>query len=394
MTQLIPATVGYDRGFADYDVVIVGAGFFGATIAHQCATVLGKRVIVVDRRRHAGGNSHSETHAETGIEIHPYGSHIFHTSNELVWNYVKTFSDFTAYKHRVLTRYRDAVFPIPINLRTISQFFNRELSSDDARELIRRQAVPTDREPESFEEKALSLVGRPLYDAFIKGYSQKQWQTPPTELPASIITRIPVRYDNSAHYFSDSYQGLPVHGYSNMFRRMLSHDLIDLRLNIDYFDIKDLIPERTLTVFTGPIDRFFEFKAGRLGWRTVDLAFETRAVADFQGVAVMNFADADVPYTRIHEFRHLHRERDYQREKTVIAREYSRSTGTTDEPYYPVGTLEDQRRYLAYRDMAKTTSNTIFGGRLGTYRYLDMHQAIAAALKAFATDVTPRLHTH
>lgn len=373
------------------DVVVVGAGFYGATIAERCANRLGRRVAVLDRRRHIGGNAYSEPDPATGIEVHRYGAHLFHTSSAAVWSYINTFSGFTSYVHRVFTAHRGQIYPLPINLATICQFYGRQFSPREARELIRSQAAEAgEGTAGNLEEKAISLIGRPLYEAFVRGYTAKQWQTDPRELPESIISRLPVRYTFDSRYFSDAHEGLPVDGYACLFQRMLKHPLIDIRLGIDFFDVRSSIRPGTLVVFTGPIDRYFNWCFGQLGWRTIDFESEVLPIADFQGTAVMNYADQDVPFTRILEFRHLHPERNYQTEKTVIVREYSRYATLKDEPYYPIDTARDKQMYLDYRRLAEHEPDVIFGGRLGTYRYLDMHQAIGAALKTFERDIVPR----
>ncbi len=378
--------------FSNHDIIIIGAGFFGATIAERVANELGKRVLLIDRRRHIGGNAYSENDAETGIEVHKYGAHLFHTPNRTVWDYLNRFTQFTDYRHRVFSTHKGQVYAMPINLGTICQFFGKHLSPDQARALVAQQAAELNgHEPQNLEEKAISLIGRPLYEAFIRGYTAKQWQTDPRELPESIITRLPVRYTFDNRYFNDPYEGLPVDGYTAIFERMLGNPLIDTRLGVDYFDVKSQIPEGIPVIYTGPIDRYFDYRAGALKWRTVDFAQEVLAVGDFQGTAVMNYADEDVPYTRILEFRHFNPERNYQTEKTVIVKEYSRFATRNDEPYYPIDTAEDKRTYLAYKALAEQEKNVIFGGRLGTYRYLDMHQAIAAALKSFESEVRPAL---
>lgn len=376
----------------DYDLIIVGAGFFGATIAERAASQLGKRVLVIDRRRHIGGNAYTETDPETGIEIHKYGAHLFHTPNKVVWDYLNQFTEFTDYRHRVFTSYKNQAFMMPINLGTICQFFGRRMSPDEARELIAKQAGEfRGRAPENLEEKAISLIGRPLYEAFIRGYTAKQWQTDPRELPASIITRLPVRYNFDNRYFNDRYEGLPVDGYTAIFERMLDHENIDVRTGIDYFDIKNNVTADKLIVYTGPIDRYFEYKLGSLNWRTTDFEPEVRSVRDYQGTSVMNYADEDVPYTRILEFRHFYPERNYAADKTIIVREYSRFASNSDEPFYPINTIQDKRIYRSYRELADAERNVVFGGRLGTYRYLDMHQAIGAALNTHETDIKPKL---
>ncbi|MGF9693318.1 UDP-galactopyranose mutase [Rhizobium sp. 0TCS1.26] len=377
---------------ADYDLIIVGAGFFGATIAERAANELGKRVLIIDRRRHIGGNAYSENDRETGIEVHKYGAHLFHTPNKTVWDYLNRFTAFTDYRHRVFTSYNGQVYAMPINLGTICQFFGKRMSPAEARALVAGQAGELgDRAPQNLEEKAISLIGRPLYEAFIRGYTAKQWQTDPRELPESIITRLPVRYNFDNRYFNDPYEGLPVDGYTAIFERMLDNPRIDVQLNTDFFSVRGEIPAGKPVVYTGPIDRYFDYRAGELKWRTIDFEEEVVPVGDFQGTAVMNYADEDIPYTRILEFRHFNPERDYQKDKTVIVREYSRFATRADEPYYPIDTAEDKRTYLAYRELAGLEKDIIFGGRLGTYRYLDMHQAIGAALKSFETEVAPRL---
>ena len=376
------------------DLLVVGAGFFGATIAERVANELGKRVLVIDRRDHIGGNAYSETDPETGIEVHRYGAHLFHTQSETVWNYVNRFSAFTDYRHRVFSSYRDRVYPMPINLATICQFFEKRFSPDEARALIAGQAAELKgAEPKNLEEKAISLIGRPLYEAFIRGYTAKQWQTDPRDLSASIITRLPVRYNFDNRYFNDRYEGLPVDGYAALFKRMLDHENIRIAFNTDFFQIRDRLPKGVPVIYTGPIDRYFDYAEGELKWRTLDFERSVEPTGDFQGTSVMNYADEDVPFTRILEFRHLHPERTYQQEKTVIVREYSRFARREDEPYYPVDTPADKKLFLAYKARANAETDVYFGGRLGTYRYLDMHQAIGAALKAYENVIGPRLRS-
>jgi len=378
----------------DYDLVVVGSGFFGLTIAERAASQLDKRVLVLERRHHIGGNAYSEPEPETGIEVHVYGAHLFHTSNKRVWDYVNQFTSFTNYQHRVFTIYQGRVYPMPINLGTICEYFNKYLTPGQARQLVAEQAAEVDtEEAENLEEKAISLVGRPLYEAFIRGYTAKQWQTDPKELPAAIITRLPVRYNFNNRYFNDTYEGLPVDGYTAWLKKMAEHPNIDVRLNTDYFDVRGEIPEGTPVVYTGPLDRYFDYSEGELGWRTLDFEAEVlRDCGDFQGTSVMNYADEDVRYTRIHEFRHFHPERDYPTDKTVIVREYSRFADSGDEPYYPINTAEDRAKLEKYRDLARREANerkVLFGGRLGTYKYLDMHMAIGSALSVFDNKIAP-----
>ncbi|WP_062387295.1 UDP-galactopyranose mutase [Demequina iriomotensis] len=367
------------------DLVVVGAGLFGLTVAERMAE-RGARVLVVDRRDHIGGNAYSCADPDTGIEVHRYGAHLFHTSNERVWGYVNRFTAFTPYVHRVYTTHRGEVFPMPINLGTVNQFFRAAYSPDEARALIREQAAELgEREPENLDEQGVRLIGRPLYEAFIRHYTAKQWQTDPRELPASILTRLPVRYTYDNRYFNDRFEGLPVGGYTAWFERMIDHPRIDVRLGVDFLDpaaevSKASTAGRVPVLYTGPVDRYFGDVEGPLGWRTIDFDWEVLPTGDFQGCPVMNYADEDVPHTRVIEFRHFHPERAYRTDRTIIAREHSRFADAGDEPYYPINTAADRERLAAYRALAAAERGVHFGGRLGTYQYLDMHMAIASAL--------------
>ncbi|WP_278314061.1 UDP-galactopyranose mutase [Lolliginicoccus levis] len=379
-----------------FDLIIVGSGFFGLTIAERAATQLGKRVLVLDRRPHIGGNAYSEPEPETGIEVHKYGAHLFHTSNERVWEYVNQFTSFTGYQHRVFTLHKGQVYQFPMGLGLVSQFFGRYYSPEEARALIAEQASEIDtKEASNLEEKAISLIGRPLYEAFVRDYTAKQWQTDPKELPASTIARLPVRYTFDNRYFNDTYEGLPVDGYTAWLENMAADERIEVRLGTDYFEVRDEIRAASPgapVVYTGPIDRYFDYVDGELGWRTLDFETEVLATGDFQGTPVMNYPDAEVPFTRIHEFRHFHPERDYPGDKTVIMREFSRSAESGDEPYYPINTSDDRERLARYRERARAETerdNVLFGGRLGTYQYLDMHMAIASALAMFDNILAP-----
>jgi UDP-galactopyranose mutase len=379
--------------FAEYDLVIVGSGFFGLTIAERSAATLDKRVLVLERRNHIGGNAYSEAEPQTGIEVHRYGAHLFHTSNKRVWDYVNQFTDFTGYRHHVFTIYEGQVYSFPPNLGSMSQYFGRSLTPQEARALIAEQAAEVNgKEATNFEDKAISLVGRPLYEAFFRGYTAKQWQTDPKELPGATVTRLPVRYTFNNRYFNDSFEGLPVDGYTAWLEKMAEHPRIDVRLGVDFFDVRDQIPAGTPVVYTGPLDRYFDYSEGWLGWRTLDFEQEVLPIGDFQGTPVMNYAAEEVPYTRIHEFRHFHPERDYPTDKTVIMREFSRFANKEDEPYYPINTPEDRAKLERYRALAKQETSerkVLFGGRLGTYQYLDMHMAIGSALSMFDNKIAP-----
>jgi len=375
---------------ATADLVVVGSGFFGLTVAERAAKQLGVRVVVLERRDHIGGNAYSYFEPETGIEVHKYGSHLFHTSNPRVWEYVNKFTSFNDYRHHVYTVHQNQNFSMPINLGTIASFFGTALSPEQARELINQHvALEAIETPTNFEEKALSLIGRPLYEAFIKNYTHKQWQVDPTQLPAEVISRLPVRYNFNNRYFADTWEGLPLEGYTQWLSNMAVDPRIQLFTETDFFDVRAFIPKGTPVVYTGPIDRYFNFEDGHLGWRTLDFEVETVDVPDFQGTSVMNYADLDVPFTRIHEFKHLHPERKLSTDKSVIMTEFSRKSEITDEPYYPINSPQDRSMLLKYREKMAKETNTIFGGRLGSYQYLDMHMAIASALTSFDQEVTP-----
>ena len=379
------------------DLLIVGSGFFGLTIAERAAAS-GRKVTVIDRRHHIGGNAYSEDEPTTGIEVHKYGAHLFHTSNATVWEYVNRFTSFTNYVHRVYTNHKNVVFPLPINLGTINQFFQGAYSPDEARALVHELAGEYDaKTAHNLEERGIGLIGRPLYEAFIRDYTAKQWQTDPRELPAANITRLPVRYTFDNRYFNDTYEGLPVDGYTAWLQNMAADDRIEVRLDTDWFDVGDELRAANPSapvIYTGPLDRYFGYAEGRLGWRTLDFELEVLKCGDFQGTPVMNYNDPDVPFTRIHEFRHFHPERAYPVDKTVIMREYSRFAEDDDEPYYPINTESDRAVLAAYRARAKAetvSSGVLFGGRLGTYQYLDMHMAIASALSMYDNILAPHL---
>jgi UDP-galactopyranose mutase len=387
----VTATVTADELRAA-DLIVVGSGFFGLTVAERVAEQYGKRVLVLEIRDHLGGNAYSEIEPGTGIEVHRYGAHLFHTSNERVWNYVNRFTTFTSYQHRVFTVSKSRVYPLPINLATICEYFGAHFSPAEARQLVREQAAQIKGVPDNLEDKAIALIGRPLYEAFVRGYTEKQWQTDPRELPADVISRLPVRYTFDNRYFNDSYEGLPTDGYTPWLQRMADHRNVTVRLDTDFFDLRSQIAPGTPIVYTGPLDRYFDYSEGELGWRTLDFEQEVLGIGDFQGTPVMNYADSDVPWTRIHEFRHFHPERThYPHDRTVIVREYSRTAGRRDEPYYPVNTEQDRRVLARYRARAAAEPDVYFGGRLGTYKYLDMHMAIAAAFTLVDNELAGRL---
>jgi UDP-galactopyranose mutase len=374
---------------------VVGAGFFGLTVADLVARTLGLPVHVIDSRNHIGGNAHSFKEPSTGIEVHKYGSHLFHTSQQKVWDYVNSFSNFNGYRHSVVSLHKGMFYPMPINLQTISMVFGRALSPQEAQNAISKDiesvAGKSKITGESFESRALLTIGPRLYEALIRDYTHKQWQTPPELIPAEVFSRLPVRLNHRNGYFTDSWEGLPEDGYGVLFERMAEHPNISLELNTDYFNSDWLTVEGIPVVFTGPIDRYFDYRYGRLGWRTIDFETDVLSVDDFQGTAVVNYPDLDFDFTRIHEFKHLHPERDYPKGRTVISREFSRWATSDDEPYYPVNSPRDRELLTKYRSDAGELKDVFFGGRLGSYKYLDMHMAISSAMVMFENVIKPRL---
>jgi UDP-galactopyranose mutase len=376
----------------NYDIIIVGAGIYGLTFAERAANVYGKKVLVLDKRDHIGGNAYSEFDAETGIEVHEYGAHLFHTNDENVWNYVTKFTDFTNYVHKVYANHAGEVFPLPVNLGTINQFLHKALTPDEARQWVVDESKEITGEPSNFIEKGISLVGRPLYEAFFMNYTAKQWQTPPEKLAASIVSRLPVRFTYDNRYFNAAHEGLPKDGYEAWFKKMIAAggDKIEVRLGVDFFDEREKLASENpdaLIIYTGPVDQYFDYKFGELSWRSLEFKRSVEPVADFQGCAVMNYNDAEPKFTRVHEFKHFHPERwddlkypGYAGDKTVIVREFSKTWKLGDEPYYPVRTDEDMERLEKYQKLAKDEANVIFGGRLGEYQYYDMDNTFASAL--------------
>ena len=370
--------------FSIFRYLIVGAGFFGSVLAERIANDRDEPVLVIEKRDHIGGNCYSQVDPETEIEYHRYGTHIFHTSKQKVWEYINRFTSFNGYRHQVLASYQNRVYQMPINLETINSFFGLNLRPFEVGDFLKSEVEKENiTNPKSLEDKAVSLVGRKLYEAFIKGYTIKQWQKDPRELPASIIQRLPVRKNYDENYYFDQWQGIPSSGYSEIFKKMLNHRKIEFHLKTDFFVIKPYIPKSCHVIYSGAIDRFFDYKYGKLEWRALEFEREVLYVEDYQGTAVMNFTELAVPYTRIHEPRHLHPDRNYSSQKTLIFREYPK-TGTADNPYYPVNTSENQKIYSKYLEERSTTaSNIIFGGRLGHYKYYDMDQVISDALDIY-----------
>jgi UDP-galactopyranose mutase len=357
-------------------IAIVGAGFSGAVIARELA-LAGYLVSVFDNRTHVAGNCHTERDQESGIMIHRYGPHIFHTDNERVWAYLNQYTEFKPYTNRVKTTSQGRVFSLPINLHTINQYFGKTFSPSEARSFIESQADQTIEAPQTFEQQALRFVGADLYEAFLKGYTQKQWGCSPTKLPASILKRLPVRFNYDDNYFFHKYQGMPRDGYTAIVEKILDHENISVSLN-SWFD-KALADNYDHIFYSGSVDGYFDFELGRLGYRTLDFK-EIRSEGDYQGCAVMNYGDESVPYTRISEHKYFSPWEEH--DKTICFAEYSRECGVADIPYYPIRLNEEQDLLRSYVALAKKERNVSFVGRLGTYRYLDMDVTIAEALQA------------
>jgi UDP-galactopyranose mutase len=372
----------------DYSYIVVGGGFSGAVIAERIAGELGQPVLVIEKREHIGGNCYSGTDPGTEIEYHRYGTHIFHTSNERVWNYIRRFASFNSYRHRVLSCHKGRNYQFPINLETLNQFYQINLKLyevEDFMSTIRDHSIET---PTNFEEQAISQLGRDLYEAFFKYYTIKQWQVDPRQLPAAIFNRLPIRKNYGEDYFDDTWQGIPEHGYTAIFNNLLADKKIRLLLKTDYFAIREQLNPDACLIYSGPIDRFFGYKYGKLSWRTLRFEKETVDTEDYQGNSVINFPDPDIPYTRIHEPRHLHPERRYTKKKTILFREFS-LPDNGDEPYYPIESGDNRRLMSLYRQEAVRQKNLFITGRLGDYKYYDMHQTIDRALDIFETGILP-----
>lgn len=358
------------------NILIVGAGLSGAVIARELAEA-GHDCRVIEARDHVAGNCHTRRDLETGIMLHVYGPHIFHTNNRMVWDYLHQFSQFEPYIHRVKITGQGLVYALPLNLLTLNQFFGKPMRPDQARDFLQSKAIPLTAEPQSFEDMALSLMGHDLYEAFFKGYTEKQWGRSPTTLPASLLTRLPMRFDYDDRYFAHRYQGLPRGGYTQMVKAILTHPRISLSLRTPYAPTM----EADHIFWSGPIDACFDYQLGRLAYRTLDFEHFLDE-GDYQGCAVMNYGDAKTPYTRITEHKHLSPWEDHR--QTVCYREFSREAGPGDDPFYPVRLLRDKQLLTQYVQLAERARHVTFVGRLGTYRYLDMDVTVQEALETVA----------
>ena len=359
-----------------YRFLIIGAGFSGAVLANKLIKGLDCSIEIWDERNQIGGNCHTERDADTGIMVHQYGPHIFNTDKKEIWDYVNSFVEFRPYVHRVKAMSGGSVYPLPVNLSTINQFFNRTFTPAEAREQLESVADKSITDPQNFEEQALRFIGKDLYKAFFYGYTKKQWGCEPTELPASILKRIPVRFNYDDNYHNNLYTGIPVEGYTAVMQKMIDHPAIKVSLG------KKFIPGESNNHFdhifyTGPIDAYFNYQHGRLGYRTV--TFEQHcAEGDYQGLAQMNYCDEEVPYTRIVE--HKYFTPWEQHDKTIYVKEFSKETTEDDIPYYPKRLSADKQMLQSYREAATSLKGVSFLGRLATYRYMDMHHVIGEAM--------------
>ncbi|AWF81868.1 UDP-galactopyranose mutase [Microbulbifer sp. A4B17] len=355
-------------------IAIVGAGFSGAVIGRELAEA-GYKIEIFEAREHIAGNCHTERDTETGVMVHKYGPHIFHTADQEVWDYINKYAEMMPYKNRVKAIYKGNVYSLPINLHTINQFFGKTLSPSEAKSWIESQADLSIENPKTFEEQALRFVGKDLYEAFFKGYTLKQWGLPPSELPASILKRLPVRFNYDDNYFNHPYQGMPKNGYTEIVAKILEHENITVHLN-SLFN-PDERKNYKHTFWSGPLDAFFNYEHGRLGYRTLDFERSTQD-GDAQGNAVINYTEEKVPYTRITEHKHFAPWEEHK--KTIIYHEFSRACEENDTPYYPIRLAQEVGILKKYEEAADRTENVTFVGRLGTYQYLDMDVTIRQAL--------------
>ena len=369
-----------ERTMKKYDYLVVGAGLFGATFAYEAAK-RGKRVKVIEKRDHIAGNIY--TKEVDGIQVHQYGAHIFHTSNKEVWDYVNQFAEFNRYTNSPVANYKGEMYNLPFNMNTFSQMWGVRTPAEAMAKINEQRQEMAGKEPQNLEEQAISLIGRDIYEKLIKGYTEKQWGQKATELPAFIIRRLPVRlvYDNN--YFNDTYQGIPIGGYTQIVEKMLASDLIDVETGVDFFDKKDeYLKDYPKIVFTGMIDQFFDYQLGELQYRSLRFETEEKNIGNYQGNAVINYTDAETPYTRIIEHKHFEFGKG-DKDKTVITREYPADWHRGDEPYYPINNQRNNELYKQYAKLAsEQANNVIFGGRLGQYRYYNMDQVLHAALMA------------
>lgn len=367
------------RKIPKYDYVIVGAGMFGATFA-RLMTERGKRCLVVEKRKHIGGNCFTEN--VEGINVHRYGAHIFHTSNEKVWNFINRFASFNNYINSPIANFEGKLYSLPFNMHTFNQVWG-VITPKQAYEKLEEQRLKLERKPQNLEEQALSMVGKDIYERLIRGYTTKQWMMDPRKLPPSIIKRLPLRFTYNNNYFNDKYQGIPIGGYTKIFEKMLEG--IEVKCNVDYLSDQARIDELGHTVvYTGKIDEFYDYRFGELQYRTLRFENELVSTKNYQGNAVVNYTSQDIPYTRIIEHKHFE---DSQTENTYITREYPEEWSKEKIPYYPINDDTNTKKYLQYKELAKIEKNVIFGGRLAEYRYYDMHAVISSAITASQKEI-------
>lgn len=356
-----------------YDYLIVGSGFYGAVCAHQL-TQKGKKVLVIERRNHIAGNAYTENN--NGIQVHKYGAHIFHTNDKKVWDYVNSLVDFNRFTNSPLASYQGKLYNLPFNMNTFYQLWGTRTPNEALKIIDEQRSEMVDKTPANLEEQAISLVGRDIYEIFIKGYTEKQWGRKATELPAFIIKRIPVRMTFDNNYFSDNYQGIPKGGYTSLIEKMLEG--VDVKLNTNYLNEKEKYQKIAKEViYTGAIDEYYDFVFGELEYRSLSFQNEVLEKESYQGNAVVNYTEADIPFTRIIEHKHFD---PVDTKHTIITKEFPSEWKRGDEPYYPVNDEKNMELYKKYRKLASAETNVHFGGRLAEYKYYDMHQVIRAAL--------------
>ena len=364
-----------------YDYLIVGAGLYGAIFAYE-ANKRGKKCLVIEKRNHIAGNIYTKN--VDGIQVHKYGAHIFHTSNKEVWEYINQFAEFNRYTNSPIARYKNELYNMPFNMNTFNKMWGVVTPKEAMEKIEQEKAEANITEPKNLEEQAISLIGKTIYEKLVKGYTEKQWGKRATELPAFIIKRLPVRliYDNN--YFNDTYQGIPIGGYTQIIEKMLEG--IEVRLNTDYFDNKNELENiAEKIVFTGPIDKYYEYEFGELEYRSLRFETEVLDMENYQGNAVVNFTEYEIPYTRIIE--HKHFEFDSTSPKTVVTKEYPDQWTQGKEPYYPINNEKNNELYKRYEEKAKNDNKVIFGGRLGQYKYYDMDKVIANALECVSKEL-------
>lgn len=358
--------------------LIVGAGLYGAVFAHELANK-GNKVKVIEKRDHIAGNVYTEE--VDGIQVHKYGAHIFHTSNKKVWDYVQQFADFNRYTNSPVANYKGHMYNLPFNMNTFSEMWGIRTPQEALDKINEQRQEMAGREPKNLEEQAISLIGRDIYEKLIKGYTEKQWGRKCTELPAFIIKRLPVRLTYDNNYFNDAYQGIPIGGYTQMVEKMLDHPNIKVKLNTDFFDKKDeYLNNYDKVVYTGMIDKFFDYQLGELEYRSLRFETEEKNIGNYQGNAVINYTEAEIPYTRVIEHKHFEFGKG-DKDKTIITREYPADWHRGEEPYYPINNERNNKLYAKYKDLAEKQNKVIFGGRLGQYKYYNMDQVIDEALK-------------